>query len=161
MSHLLPLYLLLLYYGNLEMLYEKKKGSILIENLLALLYISIVLVPISNVYIKLFKTNVSIEKKENEVIIYSNVVEYIENMEYKKLKGKTGSQNFNSLNDFFHFYQIENSKIIENKNTDISISIDATNNYYLNSKLQKLYILKLKINNKEYYYFPDQEDYEE
>ena len=143
------------------MLYEKKKGSILIENLLALLYISIVLVPISNVYIKFFKTNISIEKKENEVIIYSNVVEYIEKMEYKKLKGKTGSQNFNSLNDFFHFYQIEGSKIIENKHIDLNLNIETTNYYYLNNQHQKLYILKLKINNKEYYYFPSQGDYEE
>ena len=143
------------------MLYEKKKGSILIENLLALLYISIVLVPISNVYIKFFKTNISIEKKENEVIIYSNVVEYIENMEYKKLKGKTGSQNFNSLNDFFHFYQIEGSKTIENKHIDLNLNIETTNYYYLNNQHQKLYILKLKINNKEYYYFPSQGDYEE
>ena len=143
------------------MYYKKKKGSILIENLLALLYVSIVLVPFSNMYIKLFKTNMNIEKEEESSILCDNIFEYLENLKYTKIKGKNGFQKFNNLNDFFHFYQIENSKIIENKNTDLSISIDTTNSYYLNSKLQKLYILKLKINNKEYYYFPDQEDYEE
>ena len=143
------------------MYYKKKKGSILIENLLALLYVSIVLVPFSNMYIKLFKTNMNIEKEEESSIICDNISEYLENLKYTKIKEKNGFQKFNNLDDFFQFYQIENSKIIENKNTDLIISIDTTNSYYLNSKLQKLNILKLKINNKEYYYFPDQEAYEE
>lgn len=143
------------------MLYKNKKGSILIENLLALLYISIVLIPISNMYIKLFKTNISIEKKENESVILDNIIEYLENLEYKKLKEKNGSQNFNNLNDFFHFFQIENSKIIENREINLNLNIETTNYYYLNNQHQKLYILKLKLNNREYYYFPSQGDYEE
>ena len=90
------------------MYYKKKKGSILIENLLALLYVSIVLVPFSNMYIKLFKTNMNIEKEEESSIICDNIFEYLENLKYTKIKEKNGFQKFNNLNDFFHFYQIEN-----------------------------------------------------
>ena len=74
------------------MKYRNKKGSLLIENLLALLYITIVLLPFSHLYIKVFKTNMLLEKKERESVFLENISEYLENTGYKNLETKTGKK---------------------------------------------------------------------
>ena len=77
-----------------------KRGSLLIENLLALLYITIVLLPFSHLYIKVFKTNILLEKMEHEAVFLENISEYLENTEYQNIETKTGKRNFNSIDDF-------------------------------------------------------------
>ena len=137
-----------------------KKGIILIENLIALVYIAIILLPFSNMYIKVFNTNTLIEQKEEDNIILENIFEYIESLDYKVLENKSGNHSFSSINDFINFFEINISKNENNKKIEILIDIQKTNSFYLNQKHEKLYILKIKINKKEFFYLPSKEDYE-
>ena len=68
------------------MKYRNKKGSLLIENLLALLYITVVLLPFSHLYVKVFKTNMLLAKKEYESVLLETITEYLENTEYKNIE---------------------------------------------------------------------------
>ena len=138
----------------------KKHGGILIENMIALLYISLVLPPISGIYIKLYKTNKKIEVREEYGITTENVVEYLENMNYIQISNKIGVFHFDSLDSFFSFFNITEKKKIKDQIIPLDIIIEKTDYFYLSQNGQKLYILKLMVNNKEFYYFPTGEDYE-
>ena len=142
------------------MKYRNKKGSLLIENLLALLYITIVLLPFSHLYIKVFKTNMLLEKKERESVFLENISEYLENTGYKNLETKTGKKSFNSFKDFCNFFHLSCFETKEKENGLINIDIQKTEYYYLNKNLQKLFILKISTDIKELYYIPHLEDYE-
>lgn len=137
-----------------------KKGGILIENLIALLYITVILLPFTNLLIKVFKTNTLIEQKESENIALENILEYLENLEYDIIKNKKGVFHFNSLKEFSDFFQINPFKIINNKNFSINIKIQKTSYFYLNKNYEKLFIYKIETNNKHVYLLPDKEDYE-
>ena len=142
------------------MKYRNKKGSLLIENLLALLYITIVLLPFSHLYMKVFKTNMLLEKKERKSVFLENISEYLENTGYKNLETKTGKKSFNSFKDFCNFFHLSCFETKEKENTLINIDIQKTEYYYLNKNLQKLFIFKITTDTKELYYIPYLEDYE-
>ncbi|WP_435308337.1 hypothetical protein [Sebaldella termitidis] len=142
------------------MKYKNKRGSLLIENLLALLYITAVLLPFSHLYIKVFKTNILLEKKERESVFLENIAEYLENTEYQNLETKTGKKSFSSFKDFCNFFHLSYFETKEKENTLINIDIQKTEYYYLNKNLQKLFIFKITTDTKELYYIPYLEDYE-
>lgn len=137
-----------------------KKGGILIENLIALMYITIVLLPFTNILIKVLKTNTLIEQKENEDVTLENILEYMENLKYNIIKKKTGNFRFNSLEEFFEFFQINSSRINNDKNFSINIKIQKTDYFYLNKNYEKLFIYKIEAGNNFLYHLPDKEDYE-
>ena len=139
---------------------RNKKGSLLIENLLALLYITIVLLPFSHLYLKVFKTNILLEKKEHESVFLENISEYLENTRYQNIETKTGRKNFNSFKDFCTFFHLDCSETKESEISNINIDIQKTDYYYLNKNLQKLFIFKIITDVKEFYYIPYLEDYE-
>ena len=136
-----------------------KRGSLLIENLLALLYITIVLLPFSHLYIKVFKTNILLEKMEHEAVFLENISEYLANTEYQNIETKTGKRNFNSIDDFCSFFRLNCFETRDKGNFRINIDIQKTNHYYLNKNLQKLFIFKITAGNKEFYYIPYLADY--
>ena len=142
------------------MKYRNKKGSLLIENLLALLYITIVLLPFSHLYIKVFKTNLLLEKKEHESVFLENIQEYLENTGYQNLETKTGKKSFSSFKNFCNFYHLSCFEAKEKENTLINIDIQKTEYHYLNKNLQKLFILRITTDIRELYYIPHLEDYE-
>ena len=137
-----------------------KRGSLLIENLLALLYVTIVLLPFSHMYIKVFKTNMLLEKKEYEAVFSENISEYLENTEYQNIETKTGKRNFNSINDFCGFFRLNCFKTKGKGSFHTDIDIQKTDHYYLNKNLQKLFIFKITAGTREFYYIPYLEDYE-
>ena len=142
------------------MKYGKKSGSLLIENLLALLYITIVLLPFSHLYVKVFKTNILLEKKEHESVLLDNTAEYLENTEYQNIENKTGKRSFSSLEDFCTFFNLGCSRQEKEKDFHMNTDIRKTDYYYLNKNLQKLFIFKITNNAREFYYMPYLEDYE-
>jgi hypothetical protein len=139
---------------------NSKKGSLLIENLLALLYVTIVLLPFSHLYVKIFKTNILLEEKENEAVLRENILEYLENTEYQNIEAKTGNRYFNSLKDFCSFFSFKCKEIKKSENFHINIDIQKTNYYYLNKNSKKLFIFRIAADNRYFYYMPDLEDYE-
>lgn len=142
------------------MIYRKKRGSLLIENLLALLYITVVLLPLSHLYVKVFKTNVLLEKEEYKSVFTDNFIEYLENTEYQNIENKTGKKKFYTSEDFCTFFNLSCFETAGKENFHIDIEIQKTNHYYINRNLQKLFIFKITVGNKEFYYLPYLEDYE-
>lgn len=139
---------------------NSRKGSLLIENLLALLYVTVVLLPFSHMYIRVFKTNILLEKKETESVFRENMLEYLENTEYKNIETKTGNRNFSTIEDFCVFFQLNCEESEKQDNFYINIDIQKTDYYYLNKNLEKLYIFKITADKKIVYYMPGLEDYE-
>ncbi|MCP1226620.1 hypothetical protein [Sebaldella sp. S0638] len=142
------------------MKHNNKTGSLLLENLLALLYITVVLLPFSHLYVKIFKTNMLLEKKEYESVLLENMAEYLENTEYQNIETKTGKRAFSSFKDFCSFFRLNCSTADEKKNFHINIDIQKTDYYYLNRNFEKLFIFKITADTKEIYYVPYLEDYE-
>ena len=129
-----------------------KKGEMLIESLISLMFISILLIPVSNSIRYLSKTNNNIDKKVINRINRLNLVEELKSLDYEKIKKISGKHNFSNIQDIINTFKLDSSHYILIDNNSYDILIRKTKYYYeINSKE---YIYYLEVNKYEDYYIP-------
>ena len=129
-----------------------KKGEMLIESLISLMFISILLIPVSNSIRYLSKTNNNIDKKVINRINRLNLVEELKSLDYEKIKKISGKHNFSNIQDAINTFKLDSSHYILSDNNSYDILIRKTKYYYeINSKE---YIYYLEVNKYEDYYIP-------
>lgn len=93
----------------------KKRGETLVESLLSMFFIVVILVPISNIFLKSYK----IDKKLNSINIdneiKNNMIELIKTKNNVEIMRLIGEYEVNNIGDFYNKFFIENRyRIIKN-----------------------------------------------
>ena len=136
----------------------KNKGEMLVESLLSIFFAVIVLTPVSNLILKTFRTDSKIDRKNIFNMETENMSEILKTKDYAFLYSRIGKHAIQNKNDFYSKFAIEgNYQILKENVTGKSrnLEIKATENYYLNEKGEKEYILEIIIDGKKDYYFPE------
>lgn len=136
----------------------KKKGETLVESLLSIFFAVIVLTPVSNLILKTFRTDSKIDRKNIFNMEAENMSEILKTKDYVFLYSRIGKYIIQNKNDFYSKFAIEGKYQILKENVtekSRSLEIKATENYYLNEKGEKEYILEIIIDGKKDYYFPE------
>ena len=87
-----------------------------------------------------------------------NMSEILKTKDYVFLYSRIGKHAIQNKNDFYSKFAIEGKYQILKENVtekSRSLEIKATENYYLNEKGEKEYILEIIIDGKKDYYFPE------
>ena len=136
----------------------KNKGETLVESLLSIFFVAVVLTPISNLILKTFRTDSKIDRNNIFNMEAENMSEILKTKDYAFLYSRIGKYVIQNKNDFYSKFAIEGKYQILK---DIAaggkreLEIKATENYYLNEKGEKEYILEITIDGKKDYYFPE------
>ena len=136
----------------------KKKGETLVESLLSIFFAVIVLTPVSNLILKTFRTDSKIDRKNIFNMEAENMSEILKTKDYAFLYSRIGKYIIQNKNDFYSKFAIEGKyQMLKESITEKSrnLEIKATENYYLNEKGEKEYILEIIIDGKQDYYFPE------
>ena len=136
----------------------KNKGETLVESLLSIFFAVIVLTPVSNLILKTFRTDSKIDRKNIFNMETENMSEILKTKDYAFLYSRIGKHVIQNKNDFYSKFAIEGKyQILKESVTgkSRSLEIKATENYYLNEKGEKEYILEIIIDGKKDYYFPE------
>lgn len=136
----------------------KNKGETLVESLLSIFFAVIVLTPVSNLILKTFRTDSKIDRKNIFNMEAENMSEILKTKDYAFLYSRIGKYIIQNKNDFYSKFAIEGKYQILKENVtekSRSLEIKATENYYLNEKGEKEYILEIIIDGKKDYYFPE------
>ena len=136
----------------------KNKGETLVESLLSIFFAVIVLTPVSNLILKTFRTDSKIDRKNIFNMEAENMSEILKTKDYAFLYSRIGKYIIQNKNDFYSKFAIEGKyQILKESGTEKSrnLEIKATENYYLNEKGEKEYILEIIIDGKKDYYFPE------
>ena len=136
----------------------KNKGETLVESLLSIFFAVIVLTPVSNLILKTFRTDSKIDRKNIFNMEAENMSEILKTKDYAFLYSRIGKYIIQNKNDFYSKFAIEGKyQILKESVTEKSrnLEIKATENYYLNEKGEKEYILEIIIDGKKDYYFPE------
>ena len=136
----------------------KNKGETLVESLLSIFFAVIVLTPVSNLILKTFRTDSKIDRKNIFNMETENISEILKTKDYAFLYSHIGKYVIQNKNDFYSKFAIEGKyQILKESVTGKSrnLEIKATENYYLNEKGEKEYILEIIIDGKKDYYFPE------
>ena len=136
----------------------KNKGETLVESLLSIFFAVIVLTPVSNLILKTFRIDSKIDRKNIFNMETENISEILKTKDYAFLYSRIGKYVIQNKNDFYSKFAIEGKyQILKESVTGKSrnLEIKATENYYLNEKGEKEYILEIIIDGKKDYYFPE------
>ena len=136
----------------------KNKGETLVESLLSIFFAVIVLTPVSNLILKTFRIDSKIDRKNIFNMEAENMSEILKTKDYAFLYSRIGKYIIQNKNDFYSKFAIEGKyQMLKESITEKSrnLEIKATENYYLNEKGEKEYILEIIIEGKKDYYFPE------
>ena len=136
----------------------KNKGETLVESLLSIFFVAVVLTPVSNLILKTFRTDSKIDRKNIFNMETENMSEILKTKDYAFLYSRIGKYAIQNKNDFYSKFSIEGKyQMLKESITEKSrnLEIKATENYYLNEKGEKEYILEIIIDGKKDYYFPE------
>ena len=136
----------------------KNKGERLVESLLFIFFAVIVLTPVSNLILKTFRIDSKIDRKNIFNMEAENMSEILKTKDYAFLYSRIGKYIIQNKNDFYSKFAIEGKyQMLKESITEKSrnLEIKATENYYLNEKGEKEYILEIIIDGKKDYYFPE------
>ena len=136
----------------------KNKGETLVESLLSIFFAVIVLTPVSNLILKTFRTDSKIDRKNIFNMETENISEILKTKDYAFLYSHIGKYVIQNKNDFYSKFAIEGKYQILQDAVALGkreLEIKATENYYLNEKGEKEYILEIIIDGKKDYYFPE------
>lgn len=135
---------------------NKKKGESLVESLISLFFITVVLVPVSNIFLKAYKTNIKVDKNSFIESENQNMLELLKTKNYNEIVNFTGKYEISDIDNFYNIFSIENQyrflNDINKKNRKIEIK--QTNNFYKDKFENKKYILELNVEGKREYFFP-------
>ena len=136
----------------------KNKGETLVESLLSIFFAVIVLTPVSNLILKTFRIDSKIDRKNIFNMEAENMSEILKTKDYAFLYSHIGKYVIQDKNDFYSKFAIEGKYQILKESVNgksRNLEIKATENYYLNEKGEKEYILEIIIDGKKDYYFPE------
>ena len=136
----------------------KNKGETLVESLLSIFFAVIVLTPVSNLILKTFRTDSKIDRKNIFNMETENISEILKTKDYAFLYSCIGKYVIQNKNDFYSKFAIEGKyQMLQDTVAGVKreLEIKATENYYLNEKGEKEYILEITIDGKKDYYFPE------
>ena len=136
----------------------KNKGETLVESLLSIFFVAVVLTPVSNLILKTFRTDSKIDRNNIFNMEAENMSEILKTKDYAFLYSRIGKYVIQNKNDFYSKFAIEGKyQMLQDTvaGAKRELEIKATENYYLNEKGEKEYILEITIDGKKDYYFPE------
>lgn len=121
----------------------KKRGETLVESLLSMFFIVVILVPVSNIFLKSYK----IDKKLNSINIdneiKNNMVELIKTKNNVEIMRLIGEYEVNNIGDFYNKFFIENRyRIIKN---DLYKKVKITIKEMKNPTVENIKKIEIKI----------------
>lgn len=121
----------------------KKRGETLVESLLSMFFIVVILVPVSNIFLKSYK----IDKKLNSININNeiknNMVELIKTKNNVEIMRLIGEYEVNNIGDFYNKFFIENRyRIIKN---DLYKKVKITIKEVKNPTVENIKKIEIKI----------------
>lgn len=121
----------------------KKRGETLVESLLSMFFIVVILVPVSNIFLKSYK----IDKKLNSINIdneiKNNMIELIKTKNNVEIMRLIGEYEVNNIGDFYNKFFIENRyRIIKN---DLYKKVKITIKEMKNPTVENIKKIEIKI----------------
>ena len=145
----------------------KNRGETLIESLISMFFVTVAIIPIANLFLKTFQTDVKVDDLNKKNVSIENMIEIIKGKKYEEILNFSGKYEISKVEDFYNRFAIEKKyqflKKLEQKRDKrgkfqedkINLEIKRTDGYFMNEFGQKEYIFEINIDKIKDYYFPN------
>ena len=146
---------------------RKNRGETLIESLISMFFVTVIIVPVANLFLQTFKTDIKVDNLNEKNVNIENMAEILKAKKYNEIVNFIGKYEISKVEDFYNRFAIEKKyqflKKLEQKRDKrgkfqedkINLEIKRTDGYFMNELGQKEYIFEINIDKIKDYYFPN------
>ena len=146
---------------------RKNSGETLVESLISMFFVTLAIVPISNLFLKTFRTDVKVDDLNVRNVNIENMIEILKAKKYNEILNFIGKHEILKVEDFYNKFSVEKNYQILKKleqrqdkkgkleNDKVNIEIKRTEGYFVNELGAKEYIFEINVDKIKDYYFPD------
>jgi len=146
---------------------RKNSGETLVESLISMFFVTVAIVPISNLFLKTFRTDVRVDDLNVRNVNIENMIEILKVKKYNEILNFIGKHEILKVEDFYNKFSVEKNYQILKKlerrqdkkgkieNDKVNIEIKRTEGYFVNELGAKEYIFEINVDKIKDYYFPD------
>ena len=146
---------------------RKNRGETLIESLISMFFVTVIIVPVANLFLQTFKTDIKVDNLNEKNVNIENMAEILKAKKYNEIVKFIGKYEISKVEDFYNRFAIEKKyqvlKKLEQKRDKrgkfqedkINLEIKKADGYFMNELGQKEYIFEINIDKIKDYYFPN------
>ena len=146
---------------------RRNSGETLIESLISMFFVTVIIVPVANLFLQTFKTDVKVDNLNEKNVNIENMAEILKAKKYNEIVNFIGKYEISKVEDFYNRFAVEKKyqvlKHLEQKRDKkgkfqedkINVEIKRTEGYFVNELGQKEYIFEINIDKIKDYYFPN------
>ena len=146
---------------------RKNSGETLIESLISMFFVTVIIVPVANLFLQTFKTDIKVDNLNEKNVNIENMAEILKAKKYNEIVNFIGKYEISKVEDFYNRFAIEKKyqflKKLEQKRDKkgkfqedkINLEIKKADGYFMNEFGQKEYIFEINIDKIKDYYFPN------
>ena len=146
---------------------RRNKGETLIESLISMFFVTVIIVPVANLFLQTFKTDIKVDNLNEKNVNIENMAEILKAKKYNEIVNFIGKYEISKVDDFYNRFAIEKKyqflKKLEQKldkkgkfqEDKINLEIKKADGYFMNELGQKEYIFEINIDKIKDYYFPN------
>ncbi|VTX48720.1 Uncharacterised protein [uncultured Leptotrichia sp.] len=146
---------------------KKNRGETLIESLISMFFVTVAIIPVSNLFLKTFQTDVKVDDLNKKNVNIENMIEIIKGKKYEEILNFSGKYEISKVDDFYNRFAVEKKyQILKNfeqrkdkkgkiQEDKINVEIKRTDGYFVNETGEREYIFEINVDKIKDYYFPD------
>ena len=146
---------------------RRNRGETLIESLISMFFVTVIIVPVANLFLQTFKTDIKVDNLNEKNVNIENMAEILKTKKYNEIVNFIGKYEISKVEDFYNRFAIEKKyqflKKLEQKldkkgkfqEDKINLEIKKADGYFMNEFGQKEYIFEINIDKIKDYYFPN------
>lgn len=146
---------------------KKNRGETLIESLISMFFVTVAIIPVSNLFLKTFQTDVKVDDLNKKNVSIENMIEIIKGKKYGEILNFSGKYEISKVDDFYNRFAVEKKyQILKNfeqrkdkkgkiQEDKINVEIKRTDGYFVNETGEREYIFEINVDKIKDYYFPD------
>lgn len=146
---------------------KKNKGETLIESLISMFFVTVAIIPVSNLFLKTFQTDVKVDDLNKKNVSIENMIEIIKGKKYEEILNFSGKYEISKADDFYNRFAVEKKyQVLKNfeqrkdkkgkiQEAKINVEIKRTDGYFVNETGEREYIFEINVDKIKDYYFPD------
>ena len=146
---------------------RKNRGETLIESLISMFFVTVIIVPVANLFLQTFKTDIKVDNLNEKNVNIENMAEILKAKKYNEIVNFIGKYEISKVEDFYNRFAIEKKyqvlkkleqkrdKRVKFQEDKINLEIKKADGYFMNEFGQKEYIFEINIDKIKDYYFPN------
>ena len=146
---------------------KKNRGETLIESLISMFFVTVAIIPVSNLFLKTFQTDVKVDDLNKKNVSIEKMIEIIKGKKYEEILNFRGKYEISKVDDFYNRFAVEKKyQILKNfeqrkdkkgkiQEDKINVEIKRTDGYFVNETGEREYIFEINVDKIKDYYFPD------